>query len=164
MEGPGKGRWTFRVPVLRPRGVAALSALGLAAAAASAVIVAAWLGSAWAALAAAVALPVAAGLLHLSRNSPSPVSALRTAAGAGHWQVRLPGGWRDAALLDQRRGPAWLTLTLQPLSSGSTAFNDHHVTFTVWQRTLRPDCWRRLCLLAGAARRVSKAVGLREAT
>jgi len=50
------------------------------------------------------------------------------------------------------------------LSSGSTAFNDHHVTFTVWQRTLRPDCWRRLCLLAGAARRVSKAVGLREAT
>lgn len=152
------------MPVLRPRGVAALSDLGLAAAAVSLVTAVAWLGAAWAALVAMAALLLAAGLLHLARHSLSPVSALRTAAGAACWQVRLPDGWRDAALLDQRRGPAWLTLTLQLLPSGSMAFNDHHVTFTVWQRTLRPDCWRRLCLLAGAARRASPAVRLREAT
>lgn len=151
------------MPVLRPSGAAALPALGLVGAVASVVASAAQFDTAWAVAAMLVTLPLAAGLLHLTRHSLSPVSALRTAAGSGSWQVRLPGGWRDAALVDQRRGPAWLTLTLQLLPSRSMAFNDHHVTFTVWQRTLRPDCWRRLCLLAGAARRVSPAVRLREA-
>lgn len=111
-----------------------------------------------------MSLALAAGLLHSTRRSLSPVSALRTAAGGGHWQVRLPGGWRDAALVQQRRGPAWLSLTLQPLPPGSMAFNDHNVTFTVWQPTLRSDDWRRLCLLAGAARQMPRTVRLREAT
>ena len=142
----------------------ALPGLGLAAAVASLVTAASWHGTAWTAGAVLMSLALAAGLLHSTRRSLSPVSALRTAAGGGRWQVRLPGGWRDAALVQQRRGPAWLSLTLQPLPPGSMAFNDHHVTFTVWQRTLRPDCWRRLCLLAGAARRASPAVRLREAT
>lgn len=164
MEGPGKGRWTFRVPVLRPSGAALLPALGLAGAVASIVAAVAQYGTAWAAAVTLALLPLAAGLLHLSRHSLSPVSALSTAAGSDPWQVRLPDGWRDATLVDQRRGPVWLTLTLQLMPSGSMAFNDHHVTFTVWQRTLRPDCWRRLCLLAGASRRASPAVRLREAT
>ena len=136
----------------------------LAAAVASILTAAAWHGAAWTALAVLAALLLAAGLLHSVRSSLSPVSALRTAPGAGRWQVRLPGGWQDAALVDQHRGPAWLTLTLQPLPSGSTAFKNNNVTFTVWQRTLRPEAWRRLCLLAGAARRASPAVRLREAS
>lgn len=152
------------MPVLRPRGVAALPALVLAAAVASTVTAAAWHGAAWTAAAVLASLLAAAGLLHSIRSSLSPVSALRTAPGAGRWQVRLPGGWQDAALVDQHRGPAWLTLTLQPLPSGSTAFNNNNVTFTVWQRTLRPQAWRRLCLLAGAAQRASPAVRLREAS
>ena len=152
------------MPVLRPRGVTALPGLGLAAAAASLLSAASWHGTAWTAGAALMSLALAAGLLHLTRRSLSPVSALRTAAGGGRWQVRLPGGWRDASLVQQRRGPAWLSLTLQPLPSGSMAFNDHHVTFTVWQPTLRPDDWRRLCLLAGAARQTPRTVRLREAS
>ncbi|MCZ8393660.1 hypothetical protein O9556_25745, partial [Achromobacter xylosoxidans] len=84
------------MPVLRPRGVAALPALALAAAVASIVTAAFWHGTAWLAGAALTALLLAAGLLHSIRFSPSPVSALRTAAGAGRWQVRLPGGWREA--------------------------------------------------------------------
>ncbi|WP_241069272.1 hypothetical protein [Achromobacter insuavis] len=152
------------MPVLRPRGVVALPGLGLAAAAASLVTAGSWHGTAWTAGAVLMSLALAAGLLHSTRRSLSPVSALRTAAGGGRWQVRLPGGWRDAALVQQRRGPAWLSLTLQPLPPGSMAFNDHNVTFTVWQPTLRSDDWRRLCLLAGAARRTPRTVRLREAT
>lgn len=142
----------------------ALPSLGLAGAAASLVTAASWHGTAWTAGAVLMSLALAAGLLHSTRRSLSPVSALRTAAGGGRWQVRLPGGWRDAALVQQRRGLAWLSLTLQPLPPGSMAFNDHNVTFTVWQPTLRSDDWRRLCLLAGAARRMPRTVRLREAT
>lgn len=152
------------MPVLRPRGVVALPGLGLAAAAASLVTAGSWHGTAWTAGAVLMSLALAAGLLHSTRRSLSPVSALRTAVGGGRWQVRLPGGWRDAALVQQRRGLAWLSLTLQPLPPGSMAFNDHNVTFTVWQPTLRSDDWRRLCLLAGAARRTPPTVRLREAT
>ena len=152
------------MPVLRPRGVAAFPALGLAASAASLLTAGAWLGPAWLAGAALMTLLLAARLLHSDGSGLSPVSALRTAAGSGRWQVRLPGGWQDAALVDQHRGPAWLTLTLQPLPSGSMAFNNNNVTFTVWQQTLRPQAWGRLCLLAGAARRASPAVRLREAS
>ncbi len=142
----------------------ALPGLGLAAAAASLVTAGSWHGTAWTAGAVLMSLALAAGLLHSTRRSLSPVSALRTAAGGGRWQVRMPGGWRDAALVQQRRGLAWLSLTLQPLPPGSMAFNDHNVTFTVWQPTLRSDDWRRLCLLAGAARRTPPTVRLREAT
>ncbi|WP_238891125.1 hypothetical protein [Achromobacter insuavis] len=152
------------MPILRPRGVMALPGLGLAAAAASLVTAGSWHGTAWTAGAVLMSLALAAGLLHSTRRSLSPVSALRTAAGGGRWQVRMPGGWRDAALVQQRRGLAWLSLTLQPLPPGSMAFNDHNVTFTVWQPTLRSDDWRRLCLLAGAARRTPPTVRLREAT
>ncbi|EGP45166.1 hypothetical protein [Achromobacter insuavis] len=152
------------MPVLRPRGVVALPGLGLAAAAASLVTAGSWHGTAWTAGAVLMSVALAAGLLHSTRRSPSPVSAVRTAAGGGRWQVRLPGGWRDAALVQQRRGLAWLSLTLQPLPPGSMAFNDHNVTFTVWQPTLRSDDWRRLCLLAGAARQTPRTVRLREAT
>lgn len=119
---------------------------------------------AWAAGAAIVLLLAAAGLLHSARSSPSPVSAIRTATGASRWQVCRPQGWQDAVLLNQQRGARWLTLTLQPLPTGSTAFTNSTITLTVWQRTLRPESWRRLCLLTGAARRVPPAVPPQEAS
>ena len=123
---------------------------------------ASWHGLAWVAGAAIALLLVLAGLLHSARSSLSPVSALRAAAGAGSWQVRLPQGWQDATLLQGQRGPRWLTLTLQP--TGSTAFTNSKITLTVWRRTLRPESWRRLCLLAGAARPARPAASLREAS
>jgi hypothetical protein len=157
-------RWAFRVPVRRPGSATALFGLALAAAGASVLTAASWHGMAWAAGAAIALLLVLAGLLHSARSSLSPVSALRAAAGAGSWQVRLPQGWQDARLLQEQRGPRWLTLTLQPLSTGSTAFTNSTITLTVWQRTLRPESWRRLCLLAGAARPARPAPSLREAS
>ena len=158
-----EGRWAFRVPVRRPKGAPALLGLALAAAGASALTAAFWHGLAWTA-GAAIALLLLAGLLHSARSSLSPVSALRTAAGAGPWQVRLPQGWQNARLLQRQRGPRWLTLTLQLLPTGSTAFTNSTITLTVWQRTLRPETWRRLCLLAGAARPARPAASLREAS
>lgn len=151
------------MPVSRPSGVQGLWCLALAVAAGSALTAAAWHGLAWAA--GALVLPLGlAGLLHSARSGPSPVSALRTAAGAGRWQLRLPQGWQDASLLDRHRGPRWLTLTLQPLPTGSTAFTHSTITLTVWQRTLQPESWRRLCLLTGTARRARPAARLREAS
>ncbi len=119
---------------------------------------------AWAAGAVIALLLVPAGLLHSARSSLSPVSAIRTATGAGRWQVCLPQGWQDAVLLSQQRGPRWLTLTLQPLPTGSTAFTNSTITLTVWQRTLRPESWRRLCLLTGTARRAQQAARPQEAS
>lgn len=142
----------------------ALLGLALAAAGACVLTAAFWHGMAWAAGAAIALLLVLARLLHSARSSLSPVSALRAAAGAGSWQVRLLQGWQDARLLQEQRGPRWLTLTLQPLSTGSTAFTNSTITLTVWQRTLRPESWRRLCLLAGAARPARPAPSLREAS
>ncbi|WP_454703335.1 hypothetical protein [Achromobacter aegrifaciens] len=164
MDEPLGGHWAFRVPVVRPKSAMALFGLALAAAGGSALLAASWHGMAWAAGAAIALLLVLAGLLHSARSSLSPVSALRAAAGAGRWQVRLPQGWQDARLLQEQRGPRWLTLTLQPLPTGSTAFTNSTITLTVWQRTLRPESWRRLCLLAGAARPVRPAARLREAS
>ncbi|MCY1200357.1 hypothetical protein D9M72_117870 [compost metagenome] len=164
MEDPVGGRWSFRVPVSHPRGAKAIYALALASAAGSALTAASWHGLPWAAGAAAALLLALAGLLHSARSGPSPVSALRTAAGAGRWQLRLPQGWQDASLLDRQRGPRWLTLTLQPLPTGSTAFTPNKITLTVWQRTLRPESWRRLCLLTGTARRARPAARPREAS
>ncbi|CAB3908290.1 hypothetical protein [Achromobacter anxifer] len=164
MDEPLGGRWSFRVPVLQPKGASALFGLALASAGASALTAASWHGMAWAAGAAIALLLALAGLLHSARSSLSPVSALRTAAGAGRWQVRLPQGWQDARLLQGQRGPRWLTLTFLPLSTGSTAFTNSTITLTVWQRTLRPESWRRLCLLAGATRPARPAASLREAS
>jgi len=152
------------VPVVRPGSVQAVYGLALALAAGSALTAASWHGPAALAGAALALLLGLGGLLHSARSGPSPVSALRTAAGAGHWQLRLPQGWRDASLLDRRRGPRWLTLTLQPLPTGSTAFTPSTITLTVWQRTLRPESWRRLCLLTGTARRTPPAAGPQEAS
>ncbi|QKH39588.1 hypothetical protein FOC84_04835 [Achromobacter pestifer] len=152
------------MPVRRPGSATALAGLALASAGASVLMAASWHGMAWAAGAAIALLLVLAGLLHSARSSLSPVSALRAVAGAGSWQVRLPQGWQDATLLQGQRGPRWLTLTLQPLPTGSTAFTNSKITLTVWQRTLRPESWRRLCLLAGAARPVRPADSLREAS
>lgn len=150
------------MPVAQPRGAIALFGLAYAAAGASALTAASWYGHAWAGIATLACLLVLAGLLHSARSTLSPVTALRTAAGAGRWQMRRPQGWQDAVLLDQQRGFAWLTLTLQPLPTGSTAFTTSKITLTVWRQTLRPESWRRLRLLAGTARRPRPAVRPRE--
>jgi hypothetical protein len=136
--------------VTRPRAASALAGLVVAVAAASVLLSAAWLGLP-AAGAALAALALLVGLLHSLRGGLSPVSALRASPEGGRWQLRLPSGWRDAGLLRWSRGPAWLTLTLQPLPSGSMAFTRSNYTFTVWRRALRPDAWRRLCLLLAQA-------------
>ncbi len=125
---------------------------------------ASWHGQAWLAAALLALLFLLAGLLHSARSTPSPVTALRTATGTGRWQVRRPQGWQDALLVDQQRGPAWLTLTLQPLPTGSTAFTTSKITLTVWRQTLRPESWRRLRLLADAARRARPALRQQEAS
>ncbi|EHK66311.1 protein YgfX [Achromobacter arsenitoxydans] len=164
MEGSVGERWAFRVPVSQHRGAAALFGLALAVAAASMLTAAAWHGQAWAAIALLAFLLVLSGLLHSARSTPSPVTALRTATGTGRWQVRRPQGWQDALLVDQQRGPAWLTLTLQPLPTGSTAFTTRKITLTVWRQTLRSDSWRRLRLLTGAARRARPAFRPQEAS
>jgi len=164
LAGSDAGRWSFQVPVERPRRVSTLCALALAATAASVLTVASWYGMAWAAGAIIALLLMPAGLLHSARSGPSPVSALRTATGAGRWQVCLPQGWQDAELRHQQRGSRWLTLTLQPLPTGSTAFTNSTITLTVWQRTLRPESWRRLCLLTGTARRARTAARPQEAS
>ncbi|WP_326491107.1 protein YgfX [Achromobacter deleyi] len=164
LEGSVRGHWSFRIPVSQPRGATTLFGLALATAAASAVTAASWHGQAWAGIALVAVLLVLAGLLHSARSTLSPVTELRTAAGAGRWQVRRPQGWQDALLLDQQRGPAWLTLTLQPLPTGSTAFTTSKITLTVWRQTLRPESWRRLRLLTGAARRARPAVLPQEAS
>ncbi|MFD4839385.1 hypothetical protein ACFWP0_17910 [Achromobacter sp. NPDC058515] len=152
------------MPVLQPRGATALFGLALAAAVTSAATAASWHGQAWAGIAAIAFLLVLAGLLHSARSSLSPVTALRTAAGGGHWQVRRPQGWQEALLLDQQRGPVWLTLTFQPLPTGSTAFTTSKITLTVWRQTLRPESWRRLRLLTGTARRAHTVLHPREAS
>ncbi|QCS66810.1 hypothetical protein EC609_03135 [Achromobacter denitrificans] len=141
------------MPVSRPSGARAIHGLALALAAGSALTAASWHGLAAPAGTALAFLLGLAGLLHLARSGPSPVSELHTAAGAGRWRLRLPQGWQEATLLDRHRGPRWLTLTLQPLPTGSTAFTHSKITLTVWQRTLRPESWRRLCLLTGTTRR-----------
>jgi len=164
LEGSDAGRWSFQVPAGQPPGVRALGGLAIAVAAACALTAASWGGMAWAAGAVIALLLVLAGLLHSPRSSLSPVSAIRTATGAGRWQVRQPQGWQDAVLLNQQRGPRWLTLTLQPLPTGSTAFTNSTITLTVWQRTLRPESWRRLCLLTGTARRAQPAARPQEAS
>ncbi|KNY12270.1 hypothetical protein AKG08_02185 [Achromobacter piechaudii] len=162
MEGSEAGRWSFWVPIGRPAGVHALLGLACAAAACCAALAALWHGmSGWAAIA---LLLVPAGLLHSARSGLSPVSALRTAVGAGRWQVRQPQGWQDAQLLEQQRGPRWLTLTLQPLPTGSTVFTNSTVTLTVWQHTLKPQSWRRLCLLSGTAQRGHQTARPQEAS
>lgn len=148
--------------VTRPRAASALAGLVVAVAAASVLLSAAWLGLP-AAGAALAALALLAGLLHSLRGGLSPVSALRASPEGGRWQLRLPSGWRDAGLLRWSRGPAWLTLTLQPLPSGSMAFTRSNYTFTVWRRALRPDAWRRLCLLAQAEPRAAAPAAPREA-
>jgi len=149
--------------VERPRRVSTLCALALAATAASVLTVASWYGMAWAAGAIIALLLMPAGLLHSARSGPSPVSALRTATGAGRWQVCLPQGWQDAELRHQQRGSRWLTLTLQPLPTGSTAFTTSKITLTVWKHSLRPESWRRLRLVAGTARQARPARPMREA-
>lgn len=164
MEGSEAGRWSFQVPVARPRAVMALGGLAVAAALACVLMASAWHGMAWAAVAVIALLLGASGLLHSARRGPSPVSALRTATGHGRWQVRLPQGWQDAMLQARHRGPRWLTLTLQPLACGSTAFTNSTITLTVWQQTLRPESWRRLCLLTGTARRPRAAARPQEAS
>jgi len=164
LEGSVGGRWSFRVPVSQPRGVAALFGLALAAAAASMLTAASWQGHGWEAGALLAFSLLLAGLLHSARRTPSPVTALRTATGTGRWQLRRPQGWQDALLIDQQRGPAWLTLTLQPLPTGSTAFTTSKITLTVWRQTLRPESWRRLRLLAGAARQARPALRTQEAS
>jgi len=163
LEGLAGGRWSFCVPVSQPRGAVALSGLALAAAAASVLTAASWHGHAWTAAGLLALLFLLAGLLHSARNTPSPVTALRTATGAGPWQLRRPQGWQDALLLDQQRGPAWLTLILQPLPTGSTAFTTSKITLTVWKHSLRPESWRRLRLVAGTARQARPARPMREA-
>ena len=152
------------MPAGQPPGVRALGGLAIAVAAACALTAASWGGMAWAAGAVIALLLVPAGLLHSARSSLSPVSAIRTATGAGRWQVCQSQGWQDAVLLSQQRGPRWLTLTLQPLPTGSTAFTNSTITLTVWQRTLRPESWRRLCLLTGTVRRAQPAARLQEAS
>ncbi|MDH1179088.1 hypothetical protein N5C72_13455 [Achromobacter mucicolens] len=164
MEGSVGGRWSFRVPVSPPRSAVALFGLALAAAVACMLTAASWHGHAWMAAALLALLFLLAGLLHSARSTPSPVTALRTATGADHWQLRWPQGWQDALLLDQQRGPAWLTLVLQPLPTGSTAFTTSKITLTVWKHTLRPESWRRLRLVAGTARQAQPARRLREAS
>ncbi|MBB1592476.1 hypothetical protein [Achromobacter sp. UMC46] len=169
MEGSDAGRWSFQVPAGQPPGVRALCGLAIAVAAACVLTAASWGGPAWAAgaviaLLLVLFLLVPAGLLHSARSSLSPVSAIRTATGVGRWQVRRPQGWQDAVLLNQQRGLRWLTLTLQPLPTGSTAFTNRTITLTVWQRTLRPESWRRLCLLTGTARRTQPAARPQEAS
>ncbi|AYD63517.1 hypothetical protein YH64_000665 [Achromobacter sp. LC458] len=150
------------MPVGRPANGHVLCAVAGAAAAACASVAALWQGmGGWAFVA---LLLVPAGLLHSARSGLSPVSALRTATGAGRWQVRQPQGWQDARLLDQQRGPRWLTLTLQLLPTGSTVFTNSTITLTVWQRTLQPESWRRLCLLTGTAQRARQAARPQEAS
>ena len=135
--------------VTRPRAASALAGLVVAVAAASVLLSAAWLGLP-AAGAALAALALLVGLLHSLRGGLSPVSALRAS-------LRRPLAIAATVGLARRRpaaleqGPAWLTLTLQPLPSGSMAFTRSNYTFTVWRRALRPDAWRRLCLLLAQA-------------
>ena len=150
----------------RPGGLKALSGGALCVAVACVAQAALFAGAGGTTLA-WLALPaLAAGLLHLTGSSPSPVSALRPSTGAGPWQVRLSRRWRDAVLLEQHAGPAWLTLTMRVLPAGSAAFETTIVTFTVWRHALRPEAWRRLRLrlLAAASRRHAPAVRLREAS
>jgi len=162
LAGSDAGRWSLRVPIGRPAGVHALCGLAVIVAAGSALMALSWHGlAADAAVVAIALLLVTAWLLHSARSGPSPVSALRT-AGAGHWQVRQPQGWQDARLLDHQRGPRWLTLILQPLPTGSTVFTNSTITLTVWQRTLHPQSWRRLCLLTGTTQHVRPAARRRE--
>lgn len=150
--------------MVQPRGASALFGLALAAAVASALTAASWYGQAWTGIALVALLLVLAGLLHSARSTLSPVTALRAAPGVGRWQVRRPQGWQDVLLLDLQHGPAWLTLTLQPLPTGSTAFTTSKITLTVWRQTLRPESWRRLRLLTGTARRERPAVRPQEAS
>ncbi|AZS78236.1 hypothetical protein ELS24_07155 [Achromobacter spanius] len=163
MEGSDAGRWSFRVPIGRPTGVPVLCCLAVVVAAGCVLMASSWHGTVAVAVAVAIALlSIPAWLLHSARSGPSPVSALRTTAGAGRWQVRQPQGWQDARLLDRQRGPRWLTLILQPLPTGSTVFTNSTITLTVWQRTLHPESWRRLCLLTGTARHARPAARSRE--
>jgi hypothetical protein len=153
----------LRVPIGRLAGVRALCGLAVVVAAGCVLMALSWHGMAAEAAVVAIALLlVPAWLLHSARSGPSPVSALRTAAGAGRWQVRQPQGWQDARLLDRQRGPRWLTLILQPLPTGSTVFTNSTITLTVWQRTLHPESWRRLCLLTGTAQHARPAARRRE--
>ncbi|AUA60189.1 hypothetical protein CVS48_28300 [Achromobacter spanius] len=136
--------------------------LAVIVAAGCALMALSWHGMAAEAAVVAIALLlVPAWLLHSARSRPSPVSALRT-AGAGCWQVHQPQGWQDARLLDHQRGPRWLTLILQPLPTGSTVFTNSTITLTVWQRTLHPQSWRRLCLLTGTTQHARSAARRRE--
>jgi hypothetical protein len=152
----------LRVPIGRPAGVRALCGLAVVVAASCVLMALSWHGMAAEAAVVAIALLlVLAWLLHSARSGPSPVSALRM-AGVGRWQVRQPQGWQDARLVDRQRGPRWLTLILQPLPTGSTVFTNSTITLTVWQRTLHPQSWRRLCLLTGTTQQARQAARRRE--
>ncbi|WP_415790413.1 hypothetical protein [Bordetella tumulicola] len=83
-----------------------------------------------------------------------PVRALRASAGSRQWQVRQGGYWRPVTLHDSRRGPCWLELRLQAdRAAGEVPLASYKIS--IWQTGMSTDCWRRLCLLAGAAQRLN---------
>ena len=135
--------------VTRPRAASALAGLVVAVAAASVLLSAAWLGLP-AAGAALAALALLVGLLHSLRGGLSPVSALRASlrAAAGNCGYRRVGA-TPACCVGAGAGVAYAhpaALALREYGLYSQQLHLYRLA-----AGLRPDAWRRLCLLLAQA-------------
>jgi hypothetical protein len=73
---------------------------------------------------------------------------------ATRWRVLLDdGGWREATLIQARRGVfwVWLSLHLEDAVVFVSGRRQNVLEATVWRTAVKSDAWRRLNILAGAA-------------
>ncbi|WP_141214357.1 hypothetical protein [Bordetella genomosp. 7] len=142
------------VPVRRPRHLTLLGRTAVAVGAACAALGAWWQYGPQGLAALAASAAGIAGVRHVGRRRAPAVRvrAVRAVAGSRRWQLRVGRQWRPATLRDSRRGACWLELRLQQTPAAGHRVTNHRVA--VWRPTVSAACWRRLCLLAGAARRL----------
>ena len=140
--------WQVRLPVAPASLPGTLRAAGMAAAAGCAAWSASLLGApGW--LAGVVPTTAALAAWALARRRANVrVGGLRATSDPAAWSLLIESGWRGARLVDCRRGAFWLSLSLCPDDARGLP---RRVAVTVWQPTLLPSVWRRLCIVAGRA-------------